>query len=229
MLYSSLALAHVSVGCIALLTYWTAALAKKGGQLHLRAGRIYLLAMLGIIVTGLPLTIFRALKGEVIFPVFLGYLLIITGTACWTAWTAIKAKRNRAAFADRRFRAIAWLNVLAGAGVLWLGVSINNGIILVAFSFVGIVGGISSLLFARSLKADPRWWLRQHTGAMIGNGIATHIAFLSIGLPRLSPTGNSDLIQNVAWLAPLVAASIAYVWIKMKYLRAASPLHERVG
>lgn len=222
-------LLHTACGVVALLTFWTAALAKKGSTIHLRAGRVYLLSMVGILLTGVPLIIGLAMKGQVMFPVFLSYLLIITGTACWNAWNAIKSKRDRLQFADRRFRALAWLNLLSGIGVLIFGLNINNGIVLIAFSFVGIFGGISALRFAKSLKADPRWWLRQHIGAMIGNGIATHIAFLSIGLPRLFPGGNSPLLQNIAWLGPLVVASVAFLWLRRRYLAAGTRTVERVG
>jgi hypothetical protein len=53
---------------------------------------------------------------------------------------------------------------------------------------------------------------------MLGNGIATHIAFLSIGLPKLLPMLAGPTLQNVAWLGPLVAASLAGIYLTRKYL-----------
>ena len=54
------------------------------------------------------------------------------------------------------------------------------------------------------LDAQPRWWLAEHYGAMLGNGVATHVAFLSIGLPRLLPAIDGDALHYLGWFAPLV-------------------------
>lgn len=42
-------LLHSAVGTIALASFWTAALASKGGRLHKRAGKAYLLALIGVL------------------------------------------------------------------------------------------------------------------------------------------------------------------------------------
>ena len=44
---------------------------------------------------------------------------------------------------------------------------------------------------------------------MLGNGIATHIAFLGIGLPRLLPAVDGTVLHYGAWFGPLVVAVIA--------------------
>ena len=62
--------------------------------------------------------------------------------------------------------------------------------------------------------------MRQHLRAMLGNGVATHIAFLSIGLPRLLPMLQGPVFQNLAWLAPLGVAAVAGVYLGRKYLGA---------
>ena len=49
--YQSLLLVHGLCGLVALVTFWVAAFAKKGAPLHLRAGKTYMVAMLGIVIT----------------------------------------------------------------------------------------------------------------------------------------------------------------------------------
>ena len=44
---------------------------------------------------------------------------------------------------------------------------------------------------------------------MIGDGVATHIAFFQIGLARLFAELGMQLIINIAWLAPLLIGAIA--------------------
>ena len=49
----------------------------------------------------------------------------------------------------------------------------------------------------------------EHYTAMLGNGVATHIAFLGIGLPRLLPAVDGTALHYAAWFGPLGAAVIA--------------------
>ncbi len=53
---------------------------------------------------------------------------------------------------------------------------------------------------------------------MIGNGVATHIAFLSIGLPKLLPMLAGPVLQNAAWIGPLTLSIFVGMYLKRKYL-----------
>jgi len=53
--YKLMLFVHGLSGLVALITFWVAALAKKGSPLHVRIGKTYMIAMLGIIVTALPM------------------------------------------------------------------------------------------------------------------------------------------------------------------------------
>ena len=52
---------------------------------------------------------------------------------------------------------------------------------------------------------------------IIGGGVATHIAFLSLGLARFVPASHAQTIQYIAWFGPLTAAVAARMWLKRKY------------
>jgi hypothetical protein len=208
---------HLALGVAALGTYWVAALARKGSRPHKLAGKAYLLTMLGLLVPAVPLSIRTALHYSLPFGAFLFYLLLITLTALWTGWFASKYKRDWARFTGTAFRRIAWANIAAGAAVLAVGLQQRN-LIFVGFSLVGLLGGRRMLRQAASGPGHPRWWLGQHFGGMLGAGVATHIAFLSIGLPRLFPMLAGPLLQNIAWLGPLVLAGLARTWLTRRYL-----------
>jgi hypothetical protein len=211
---------HVSLGVAALLSYWVAALAKKGSGPHKLAGKVYVLVMVGLLLPAIPLS-WRALQHfSVVFGLFLFYLLLITGTALWRAWTAVRRKRDFAAYANAGFRRLGWANVAAGAAVLGIGAATPQPI-LIGFSVVGILGGRGMLVLAERGPAHPRWWMAEHIGAVLGCGVATHIAFLLLGLPRLLPAGwNGPGLATFSWLAPLVVSAIAARVLGKKYLPA---------
>jgi phosphotransferase system glucose/maltose/N-acetylglucosamine-specific IIC component len=208
---------HVALGTLALVTFWSAGLARKGSPLHRASGKVYLAAMAVLLLAAVPLTVRVGMAGRTALAAFLGYLLLITGTACWKAWRAIRDKRDWARYAGGTFRALAGANLAGGAAILGLGV-LQQQPIFMGFSLVGLLGGRAMLRFARQPPADPRWWLDEHLGATIGNGVATHIAFLAIGLPRLWPALSGSTGQMLAWLGPLVLATIARFWLARRYL-----------
>ncbi|MBU8977143.1 hypothetical protein JI752_013405 [Lysobacter sp. MMG2] len=217
--YKLLVAVHVLVGVIALITFWTAGLLRKGTPAHRGAGRVYLLAMVGIILTAAPMAIARWMDGHVVTSAFLGYLVVITSTGVWVSWRAIRDKASAARFTGPVYVSLAVLSLLSGAGVLVLGLKVGAAL-LIGFSAVGLFTGVDMLrrrLRHATLGTTPRWWMSEHYTAMIGNGIATHIAFLGIGLPRLLPSVNGTALHYVAWFGPLALAIVAKVLLDRRW------------
>jgi hypothetical protein len=216
---------HLAAGTLALVTYWGAALARKGSPLHVGIGRVYLLAMVVVLVTAAGLAVTFVLRGRPGIGVFFGYLVVITATACWLAWRAIRSKRSPAAYFGPGFRRLGWLNL--GAGLLTFAIGLKLGVtLLMVFSWIGILGGTGMLFQARRPPlTDRRWWLRAHYFNMLGNGVATHIAFLGLGLNRLLAPIDVQPPQLLAWTLPLAVAFLAGIWLDRRYApnRAAAP------
>ena len=53
--YQMLVTAHIAAGSVALLTFWTAAIARKGSPLHVGVGKVYPGALLAVLVSALPM------------------------------------------------------------------------------------------------------------------------------------------------------------------------------
>ena len=216
--YDSLVLLHVAAGTLALATYWGAAAARKGGTLHRRIGQAYLLAMVVVLVTALGMTVEFVRHGMHGIAVFLAYLVVISGTACWQAWRSVRSKRDRAGFYGAGYRRLAWTNLLSGVATLAAGIALSN-MLLMVFCWIGIVAGITAL---RQLRAplpanDPRWWMREHVQSNLGNGVATHVAFFTIGLDRVVGPLGVEVPQLFPWLAPVAVAIAAGIWLDRKY------------
>jgi hypothetical protein len=220
MLYKTLLTLHGLCGLIALATFWIAAFAKKGSPLHVRIGKVYLTAMLGIMITALPMAAIIGSSGRVGIATFLTYLVVITATAMWLGRRAIRRKRDQAAFRDRAYLVVAVLNLVSAAVVFAVGVELSMAL-LMGFSLVGVVNGVQMLWRRARPEVSARWWMREHFGAMIGCGVATHIAFLAIGLDRsiraigIDPPGWYHLI---AWFLPLLVSMVIAAWLERKYM-----------
>lgn len=217
-------LAHVAAGTVALATFWANALMRKGTSLHRRIGRIYLLAMLAVLASGVPLVLGLLARGRGWTALFLGYILLITGNACWSAWRAIRHRNDRARYYGTTYWVQAAAVGVAGLGIVVAGIS--AGVLLMqVFGAVGVFAFVDAIASYRRAPRNPEWWLREHYGAMVGNGIATHIAFFGIGLRNALPGLDPAIAQRIAWLLPLAVGIGAAVWLDRKYGRR-SASHE---
>jgi hypothetical protein len=217
--YRILVAAHGLVGLVALVTFWLAAFAKKGSPLHLRTGRFYMCAMIGIIVTAVPMAAIIGARGHLQNALFLAYLVVITSTGVWQGWRAVKRKRDQAAFRSGPYAAIAVLNLLAAVTVFVVGQRAGN-VLLMGFSAIGAISGVQMLARRARPLVETRWWLREHFSAMIGCGVATHVAFLSIGLGRLIAAAGLQAPSwygMIAWFAPLALAVVVGIRLDRKY------------
>src|SRR5689334_21096677 len=116
--YKLLLSLHGLLGVVALLTFWLAGLSKKGSPLHKGAGKVYLLAMVPLLVGALPLALRILLYKSQTFGIFLLYLLVIVSTSVWTSRRAVRDKRDWARFTGPVYRSLSWLNLASGLGVL---------------------------------------------------------------------------------------------------------------
>lgn len=222
-LYRTALFLHIAAGGLALLSFWTAALLKKGSPRHRRVGQAFLLAMLGVLASGVPLVTALIERGHPVMALFLGFLLLLTGQSSWSAWRAVRDRHQPARFFGPVYWAFAVVCGLGGAGIVALGIQ-SGALILQAFGSVGLVaawGSLRSWQRWRSGRAPSNWWLQEHYGAILGNGVATHIAFLGIGLRNALPFIEPQLQQRLAWLLPLVVAVVASVYLNRKYGRSA--------
>jgi hypothetical protein len=195
-------------------------MSRKGSPLHRGSGKLYLSSMMGVLSTACVITVVFFLRGRTGSGVFLGYLCVITATACWTAWRAIRDKRDPSAYFGRIYKGLAWLSIASGLAAFGFGVALGS-MLLMTFCWIGVVAGVQMLGSVRAhaenrLRGGARWWLREHYSAMLANGVATHIAFFNIGLARLLEPFGMQAPQLLAWMAPVAVAIAAGSWLDRK-------------
>ena len=148
---------------------------------------------------------------------------ILVSHACRNAWLAIRWKRDYARFTGTGYRVSVGLLGISGVAVSVLGM-VYGAWLLIIFGLLGPFFMLEARKRILNGPESPKWWLKEHYGAMIANGVATHIAFLQIGLLRLIPELGGPPIQNLAWFGPLALSFIAGWWLDRRYMRPrASP------
>src|SRR5512145_1458406 len=83
-------LAHLVAGSVALACFWTAAWLRKGSARHRTVGGVFLLAMVVVLASGVPLVAALVKRGEAVGALFLGFLLVLVAQGSWSAWRAIR-------------------------------------------------------------------------------------------------------------------------------------------
>ena len=210
---------HIAIGTVGLIAFWTTAALRKGTRQHRRIGRLYMLAMMGIILTAIPLAARAFAAGNDVLGVLLSYLIVVTASAAWIAWRAAHSRLSVQTFVGGPYRPVAWVNGLSAAAVLTVGVMAQVPLLL-GMSSIGFYIGFQMLRFSRSTTTDRAWWLKHHYTGIVGSGVATHIAFLNLGFTRLVPSRYVALAHYTAWFGPLVAALAAIWWLDRRYGRS---------
>src|SRR5688572_17166373 len=85
---------HSSVGTVALSAFWVAALATKGGRVHRRAGRVFLVALIGVMSLATLMVAARIRDGNPGGALFFTFLITMVATASWLTWFSVRRKRD---------------------------------------------------------------------------------------------------------------------------------------
>lgn len=216
--YQALLAIHTVAGISGLFAFWIPAFAKKGGRVHRAAGKYFLVAMLLVTVTGIPLAAALFGRGQWVPAVFLLYLAILLATSTGGAWCALKLKHQPERYFGGVYLATAWL--LMSSGLLVSALGIAYGVMLLTiFGVIGPLAAIDMFKRYRAKVRPPNWWLLEHFGGMIGGGIATHVAFGAFGLRWLWPeyAALDGWIGLLPWILPVVIGIVASIWLERKY------------
>lgn len=215
-IYDTLRNVHIGIGAVALTVFWVVAVLRKGTRLHRRLGDVYLLSMLGIALTATPMAAVPFVRGRPVFGTFLGYLVLVTGTAAWLAFRAIRRRGSIDWYVATPYRPVAWLNMGAGAAVLMLGAA-QGELLPVGMSLIGLLLGYRMLALDVQGGADRNWWLKRHYTGIIFSGAAAHIAFLNLGMRHLMPASRYQALQYLWWFGPVLVSAAVVIYLNRRH------------
>jgi hypothetical protein len=215
-MYDVIRYTHIFAGTVALASFWTAAVLRKGGGSHRTVGRTFLVSMAVVALTGVFIALAAFRQGRPVFASFLLYLVVIVATPTWLGWRALREKQDVKRYTGPLYHVLAWVNIASGAAMLALGIVYRDPL-FGGLSAVALVIGPLMLRFARQDKPARLWWLQRHYLFMLAAGVGTHVAFLNIGLSHVLPADLGPTALRVSFFLPFVPFLIARVWLDRKY------------
>lgn len=241
-LYRVLLLFHVAAGFTGLVAFWIPLFAPKGGRVHIRAGTVFMICAYVVAGTALaialltlaspfgthpearpedPARIDAALTQLRFLEAFLGYLAIVTFATVWHGVRVMRSWRERASIGTPLHTAVGVITVLAGAGVLVMGLTFDQEArwILLALSPIGFIVGSGMLRYARGERKDRMAHWYEHLGSMLAGGIAFHTAFAVFGIQRFIEYDLSGIVGLLPWIAPTIVGTIAITILTRHYRR----------
>ncbi|RUO36093.1 hypothetical protein CWE13_09455 [Aliidiomarina shirensis] len=233
-IYQTIIAIHVLAGAFALCLFWIPVLARKGSVNHKRFGRIYGTSMHTVAFSGITMSVLVLIFGVTVKPElaavphltaarleqayvfawFLIHLGILIHCAIIHGNQVLEHKKDRSGLKKPVTLAISGALALNGAllGIYGL---LNSMILLIAFGALGIVIGVSNLVYIFRKKVSPTAWLREHLGAYLGSGIGAYTAFIVFGGSSIFQA--TGWLQTALWIAPGVIGSIFVAKLSRKY------------
>lgn len=197
---------HVVAGFISLIIFWIPIFVRKGGDIHRKVGKVYVLLMWFVVISAFLLSIENFIKGQYFSAVFLGFLTFITGRPLWSAISILKNKKNLSSSyltINLVFNIIIGLSAIA---LLIFGLSIwgkAESVMMIFFSLLGLGGGWDAIKQIRSPMEKVDWY-KEHLSGMIVSAIAGYTAFFAFGGRQFFSGILTDYWQILPWIAPTI-------------------------
>ena len=213
--------AHILIGTLVLASFWTAALAAKGSVVHRRAGRVYALAMAGLLAATLVITAGMALDGDPRRAMFNVYVSLISVVSVWIAWSSVAFKHDVDRYLGWPYKLLCAALLAYGLFVLSLAPRmVNPARVAMVTSFAVLGLSIAAAMVWRLVKrADsPRWWLAEHLTGMGINFAATHASFSILAGGSVFPALKEPWVRTAILAAWMCSALVVRLWAGRRFL-----------
>ena len=232
MLFNVLILAHVATGFVGLAAFWIPVFARKGGRIHVRAGRIFTYCAYVVTLSAVTASAGRFVSYQVQgigfadrpdlygFALLLGYLGLVAFATVRQAVRVVATRSAPAALRTPVHEALGWMSIAGSVAVIAfaLGVWSDSSPILLGLSPIGLFTGSSMLRLMRNARARHMAWFYSHLSSMLGGGIAFHTAFIVFGAQRLWAYELAAPLAIVPWLLP-TAVGVPTMVLWTRYYR----------
>lgn len=246
--HNALLAIHIATGTVAIVAFWLPVLARKGGPLHVQAGRVYTWTMYAVSATALTMSAAVLLdpigvrfpdrnlpldqamavaNGNRMFALFLLMLGLLVLSALRHGMLALRARRGEDVLRTTGHRALLVTLGVTGVAVGIVGVR-NEQLLLMIFSVLAVSGSIGMLRESLRTSLTPREALVAHFNGLIGTGVGAYTALFAFGGREFLSNLLTGQWQVVPWVAPAVIGTLVLARMKRRYgERPATKLQQR--
>ena len=205
-IYTLILSIHIVAGSISLFFGTINMLMKKGGGIHQKAGRVFVVSMM---LTGVSALIMSQLKPNPFLFIIGVFTIYLVGTADRCS----KPLKDKPLLIDWVYSLSMF--VFADIFILWGIISLfqgnTMGVVMLIFGGVGLYSVYKDFINYRGKNLDKKHRLQTHIGRMVGAYTATITAVLVVNASALPPT----IPPFVYWLLPtLILTPISIYWIR---------------
>lgn len=214
-----LTLIHVSLGALSLLLFWLPVFTKKGGKIHRKIGKLYVLFMWGVVITAGMLSVKNVLIGEMTAALFLGFLTLITGNPLWYGVAILKNKKGVSkAYKQTHFsfNIVIILFSLFLLGYALLNLDEGSSVLMIFFGILGISSTPQILKDYRTQLADKSWF-KEHYQGMVISGTAAYTAFFAFGGRQFFDDILTGYWQIIPWILPTILTVFGLRYVRTYY------------
>lgn len=212
---------HVAAGFTSIIIFWLPIFLKKGSNLHVKIGKVYVFLMWIVVFSAAMLSIKNILIGSYIMAAFLGFLTFITANPLWYGIAILKNKKGLSL--SYRKKHMSFNIAIFSAGILLLVYGIylggkNAGILMIIFGILGITTGGDVITMYRNPEKKSNW-IQEHIGGMLTSGIAAYTAFAVFGGSSFFGNIFTGYWSILLWTMPTVVGVIIIRYYKKAYLK----------
>ena len=204
---------HAVAGMIGLLSGTISVVAKKGGKLHNKSGKVFYYAMVVAGGSGIVASLIPGHYNLFLFVVGLFSIYLVVSGYRALGFTKIRDKK-----ALRLDKGLAWGMLVIGVLMIGFGLFLalqkyqyidgtTIGIVSMVFGLIGGLNGYNDLRAFKDLKTLRKKALRLHIGKITGGYIAAFTAFL---------VTNNVLPSLWSWLLPTLFGTIFITYWQRK-------------
>ena len=240
-LHQFLFFSHVTIGTLALFTFWVPIFAVKGGQRHKSVGKIFAWSMYAVSISGLFMTMIALampLQTYAIDPnlppakiasmieqirfmnSFLFMLSLLVLSTTHHAMSVVKFKQDRESMKTSMYLIPIVVLGLCGIGIAALGY-FESQVLFMVFGGVSISASFGMLKYIFQREVASNRWLIEHFSGLIGSGIGAYTAFFAFGGRRILDHIFVGQLQLIPWIAPAVIGIAFTHWLTRKYQKQA--------
>jgi len=212
---------HIACGFLSIVVFWIPIFVKKGGNIHVKIGKLYMTLMWIVVITAGILSIENLMQGAYIGAAFLGFLVFITANPLWYGIAILKHKNGLSESYKTKHMLFNAFIMLAGLLLIIYGITLKNnpsGILMIIFGILGLSTGKDIIMMYRN-PASKSDWIKEHIAGMLTSGIAAYTAFAVFGGQNFFQGLFTGYFSIIPWVTPTIVGSILIKYYKNKYLR----------